>query len=62
MLLLPALCFAEDLDLSIPQEFNWKQIEADSKFPQTTSANRRSPAIIDIDIFEQFGKSMETPI
>ena len=31
MLLLPALCFAEDLDLTIPQEFNWEQIEADSK-------------------------------
>lgn len=54
MLLLPALCFAEDLDLSIPQEFNWKQIEADSKLFE----QHKNKYNLDLEFIEPADKSL----
>jgi len=53
MLLLPALCFAKELDLSIPQEFNWKQIEQDSKLLSNTNKYN-----FDLEFVEPADKSL----
>ena len=54
MLLLPALCFAKELDLSIPQEFNWEQIEADSKL----LANTNNKYNLDLEFIEPADKRL----